>query len=228
MTASGATAELLLRVRALRFAREGGGFELQLPRFDLSAGERVAVVGPSGSGKTTVLGLCAGLLRPHAGELWLLDTPVRGSRDAARRALRRRLGLVFQELELVPHLDLWDNVLLPARLTSGGVSAELGARAARLLSELGIEAARRRRPDSLSRGERQRVAVARALVGSPRLILADEPTASLDAESAARVWSTLRAACEETGAALLASTHESPDPALFGRTLDVRRLESWS
>lgn len=228
MSLASAKPELLLELRDLRFRQPNSDFGLQVRSLQITAGERIALVGKSGSGKTTLLNLLAGLLRPEAGELRLLGAPLAGLPEGARRAVRRRVGLVFQDLELVPHLGLVDNVLLPELLGPSGPSASVRQHAGRLIAELGLEAAARRPPEQLSRGERQRVAVARALVSTPALILADEPTASLDPESAQRVWSALRRASEETGAALVASTHAPTEAAGFTRTLDLERVETWA
>lgn len=215
---------MVLRAKNVRFEYPGAPFSLVIGDLRIEAGERVALVGPSGSGKTTLLGLFAGLLSPDSGELEALGAPILRLREDERRKLRLGMGLVFQDLELVAHLSALDNVLLPLVLSRRGLGSELRERAHQLLAQLGLEASLKRLPHQLSRGERQRIAVARALVHAPRLVLADEPTASLDADNAERVWTTLFQACEAADATLVASTHALPGGARFTRVLDVQSL----
>jgi putative ABC transport system ATP-binding protein len=143
-------------------------------------GEALAVLGPSGSGKSTLLNLIAGLDRPTEGTVTIDGVRVdRLGETASARYRRERIGMVFQFFNLLDDLTVTDNVLLPAQLT-GMAGAKARARAAELLSYLGIERHAQAYPGRLSGGERQRVAVARALMNRPRLLLADEPTGALD------------------------------------------------
>jgi len=156
-----------------------------LSRVDLTVrkGEMLAIVGPSGSGKTTLLNLIGLLDRPSQGELELLGESTM-SLSAAEYAARRRraIGFVFQSYNLIPVLDALDNVLLPLRLNGRPTPAER-ERAQALLGEVGLAQQTRKRPDQMSGGQRQRVAIARALIAEPRLVIADEPTASLDSRN---------------------------------------------
>lgn len=183
------------------------------------AGEVVAVLGPSGSGKTTLLHLLAGLDRPTSGEVWWGGEAVhtRAPRELARLRAQR-VGLVFQDPHLLAELDASANVSLPGRI-QGRVSH---ARAAELLASVGLSDRSRARPATLSGGERQRVAVARALYADPPLILADEPTGSLDRASARSVFDLLVRLARERGRAVVMVTH---DEGLV-RDVDARyRLE---
>lgn len=186
---------------------------------EVRAGEVVAVLGPSGSGKTTLLHLLAGLDRPTSGEVWWGDQAVhtRPPRELAR--LRsERVGLVFQDPHLLPELDATANVSLPGRIR-GRASV---ARAEELLASVGLSERIGARPATLSGGERQRVAVARALYADPPLILADEPTGSLDRASARSVFDLLVRLARERGRAVVMVTH---DEGLV-RDVDARyRLE---
>jgi ABC-type lipoprotein export system ATPase subunit len=173
--------------------------------------ELVAVEGPSGSGKTTLVHLLAGLDRPTRGEVcWPALGPPAGLRPGP-------VAVVFQGPSLIRALDVVENVGLPLLLAGAG-PAEARARACEALERLGIAALAPALPDELSGGQAQRVAIARALAGSPRLILADEPTGLLDRESGRRVIEALLRAARNLGAALVISTH---DPSVAGR-LDTR------
>ena len=171
----------------------------------LGPGEVLAVLGPSGSGKTTLLHLLAGLLPLQEGEVCWEGTPIRELKEEAlaRRRLRF-LGLVFQHHFLFPELTALENVLAPGYL-AGWVDRAWGLC---LLERLGLGGRAHFLPQRLSGGERQRVAVARALYLRPRLLLADEPTASLDRHQAREVLALMRALAGEVGAALVLATHD--------------------
>ena len=209
----------MIAVRDLLFGYPGG-FGLNVPALDVPAGGSVAVIGPSGSGKSTLLGLLSGELTPRAGRIAVDGQDVGALDPAARRLFRlRRVGFVFQDFPLVDWLDATDNVLLPYRL---GLTPDPAppSRARSLLDRLGVGALASRRPASLSQGERQRVAIARALVTRPAVVLADEPTAGLDAPRAAEVARLLVEATGE-GAALVVVTHDPALVGFFGATLDL-------
>ncbi|MCW2958347.1 MAG: transporter ATP-binding protein [Solirubrobacterales bacterium] len=174
---------------------------------DVAPGARVALIGPSGSGKSTLLHLMAGLDTPTLGEVtW----PALG----ARRDLRPGpVAVVFQGPSLIPALTVLENVALPLTLR-GQTDAEARTLAGSALARLGLEDLARKLPEEISGGQAQRVAVARALAGSPRLILADEPTGQLDRANGDRVVDVLLAAADHSGAALVVSTH---DPAVAKR-----------
>ncbi len=212
-----------LEVEGLVIAFPGAGPVLSIPALSLAPGSATAVEGSSGAGKTSLLHALAGIERPAAGavrwdgsSLWTLPGPARD------RWRRERLGLVFQDMHLLPGLSALDNVLLPVLFDHARVPAALRARAAALLEGLGI-AAPHRRAAVLSRGERQRVALARALLRRPAVLLADEPTASLDAAAAGQVSALLLDAAADGGATLLVATH---DPALLARLPHRLRLRA--
>lgn len=194
---------------------------LSIDRLEIPPGAHVGLSGPSGAGKSTLLHLVAGLLAPTEGAVrWgetRLDRLGEGARDRWRR---ETVGFVFQDFHLIDELSVRDNVLLPARFADFRLAAGLAERARRLVERVGL-ADPARRAGRLSRGERQRVAVARALLLSPRLLLADEPTASLDAITAAEVAALLAEVAREAGATLLVAAH---DPALLARLDAVHRL----
>jgi len=209
-------------VEGLRFAYRDG-FVLEHAGFAVSRGTRVAIVGPSGAGKTTLLHLLAGILLPDAGRVVVDGADWRDLSDAARRRHRiSRLGLVFQEFELLDHLTVRENVLLPYFVNGAlALDAAVEVRLEALAAAAGIARHLTRRPRVLSQGERQRVALCRALVTRPAILLADEPTGNLDARTARAVVEMLVAEVDGRGATLLTVTH---DPALlpsFDRVIEL-------
>lgn len=185
----------------------------------MASGELALLEGPSGSGKTTLLSVAAGLLTPDGGEVRVAGAPMSAVDAASRRRLRaRRIGFVFQRANLLPGLDALENVLVQAAL-AGVDSGGARRRAAELLENLGVRHLARRHVGGLSAGEEQRFAVARALVHEPALVLADEPTASLDAAAGRAVVEALEDLGRRRGAAVLVATH---DPRLAG--LATRRI----
>ena len=172
---------------------------------DLEAGELVAVTGRSGSGKSTLLNVVGGLDRVDAGLVEVAGVRMDRASERALAPLRRdRIGFVFQAFHLLPELTGLENVLLPARLDGSGPSLDRGRE---LVERLGLGEAAERLPAVLSGGEQQRLAIARALVNDPQLVLADEPTGNLDAESGELVLALLRSIADE-GRAVLLVTHE--------------------
>lgn len=170
-------------------------------------GEQIALIGESGSGKSTLLNLLAGLDRPDAGRIQIAGHLLAAADPDASAALRRRhIGFVFQAFHLLPHLDAVQNVSL-ALLLQGLPVQQARQRSLDLLTQLGLAARSRAMPAQLSGGEQQRVALARALVHRPSLILADEPTGNLDAETARKALDLMLAQCAGQGSALLMVTH---------------------
>lgn len=182
---------------------------LQDVSLSIAAGEYVAIMGESGAGKSTLLNLIAGLDTPDSGRIFLDGTDVATLDDTARTQLRRaKLGFVFQAFHLLPHLSVERNVALPLAL-NGIAGREARLRVDEMLAAVGLGGRGRSAPSELSGGEMQRVAVARALVHRPGLVLADEPTGNLDAESAAEVLELLRAQLKRDRAAGILVTHSS-------------------
>ena len=186
------------------------GLDLQLAR-----GEFAALIGPSGSGKSTLLNVLGLLERATSGRYELAGQAVDGLDDDARTALRRdTIGFVFQFHHLLPAFSALENVTLPALARDGHVRRAVRERAEALLAEVGLAAAMDKRPAELSGGMQQRVAVARALILEPALVLADEPTGNLDTASSDEVFALLRRIHEEVGTSFLVVTH---DPRLAAR-----------
>jgi len=191
---------------------------LQNVSLQVGAGEFVVVRGPSGSGKTTLLLAAGGMLRPSRGRVCVKGEDVYALPARARAAFRgAHVGFVFQMYHLLPYLSVLENVML-ARGNGGSGPSREDARA--LLDEFGVLAREDHKPSELSAGERQRVAVARALVVRPSLVLADEPTGNLDADNAAEIVGHLSAWCREGGAVLMA-THGEVDGEDVDRTVEI-------
>jgi putative ABC transport system ATP-binding protein len=182
-------------------------------------GEFVAITGPSGSGKSTLLNLLGLLDRPDEGTYRLDGRDVSTLNDDERTWLRnRKLGFIFQAPPMFPRLTALDNVAVPLRYRGLRAAAAREAALA-ALAKVGLAGASRQLPAQLSGGQLQRVAIARALVGRPMLILADEPTAALDVQTADEVIRLLRDLHRETGAAVVMITHELDDAAAASRHL---------
>jgi len=212
MTPAGLAVESLAR-------RYGGRPVLRDLSFSVAPGEFVAIVGESGSGKSTLLNLIAGLESPDSGTVRIGGTDVMTLDDDARTALRRaRVGFVFQSFHILPHLTVAQNVELPLVLLGASV-AERRARTADMLGAVGLGDRADSAPRELSGGELQRVAVARALVHRPALVLADEPTGNLDPETAGIVLTLLGDRVRAAGAAGVLVTHSSVAAARADRVL---------
>ena len=172
-------------------------------------GELLALTGPSGSGKSTILNLCGLIDTPDSGEIVLSGQQVNGLDEIQRTLLRRdALGFVFQNFNLVPVMTVAENVDYPLFI-AGVPAAERRERVAAQLKAVGLLEHAQHRPDALSGGQRQRVAIARALVKRPRLVIADEPTASLDSHTADQVLDLMRELGHAEGAAFVIATHDS-------------------
>ena len=189
----------------------------------IAPGACVALVGRSGAGKSTLLHLLAGIDAPDAGEVRYDDVDLTALDEDRRTAFRRQhLGLVFQSYNLVPSLSAIDNLRLPLELNGMGARAAR-AEATAMLHRLDLAELAGRYADQLSGGQQQRVAVARALVHKPAVMLADEPTGSLDAENAAAVMRLLIGACRERGASLVIATHAQE---VMGQADRLLRIEA--
>jgi len=200
----------MIAISNLEFFYSGSDFRLRIPDLSIARGESVAIIGPSGTGKTTLLNLLAGVMLPESGSIVTNGVEVTELGEAQRRDFRiRGIGMVFQEFELLPHLNVLDNILLPYRITpSLHIDAVVRARAGDLARRVGIETKQLRYVDRLSQGERQRVAVCRALLTSPALLLADEPTGNLDPANKGRVLDILFEYAKETTATFITVTHD--------------------
>lgn len=188
---------------------------------EVRPGELLAIMGPSGSGKSTLLSILGGLDRPTRGEVWLGDRPLHRATEHELSLLRRRhIGFVFQSFHLIPTATLADNVALPL-LLGDALDEEAYRRVADALASVGLAARADHLPDEVSVGERQRAAIARALVSQPELVLADEPTASLDRKRGQEIIELLRGAAH-AGRAVVVVTHDAEVARNADRVIAMR------
>lgn len=218
-------ADPLLEIRGLSKGYREGDRQHAILRganATIRSGEFVALLGPSGSGKSTLLNLVSGIDSPDGGEVLVAGTSLTGLSERERTLFRRHhVGFVFQFFNLLPTLTVEENLLLPLEL-KGRVGASERERARALLDAVGLAGREKSYPDRLSGGEQQRVAVARAVVHDPVLVLADEPTGNLDADTGARVLDLLAELAATDGKALLAVTHSREVADRANRILRIR------
>jgi ABC-type lipoprotein export system ATPase subunit len=216
----------MIRIRDLEFCYAHSDFLLRVPALTIEQGARTAIIGPSGSGKTTLLCVMAGILVPRSGSVRIDGTEMISLTDAARRMLRiRHIGLVFQEFELLEHLNVLDNILLPYRISrSLRLDRSVRERAVLLARQVGIGDKLRRDVRRLSQGERQRVAICRALLPAPRLLLCDEPTGNLDGANKQHVLEILDDYVARARATLVTVTHDQEILQRFDGIVDFARL----
>jgi putative ABC transport system ATP-binding protein len=216
----------MIQVYRLSFTHDSGQFTLNLPELGIAQGETIAITGPSGSGKTTLLNLLAGILRPNEGSIVIDDMTLSQLDDSATRNFRAdKIGLIFQEFELLEYLNVLDNILLPFRINKNlQLTSEARHKAENLAERTGIRDKLNRYPEQLSQGERQRVAVCRALVTEPKILLADEPTGNLDPENKSRVLDLLLNMAREQNTTLVMVTHDHNLVSRFDRVIDFAEL----
>lgn len=229
----------VVALSGVRFAYTAGNKQdvpvLQIEKFSMRAGERVFLQGASGSGKSTLLGLIGGVLEPQTGSVQVLYQELTQLPAAQRDQLRAdHIGFIFQMFNLLPYLSVIDNVLLPTRFSASRAqralqqSNTLAAEAQRLLHALGLRDAAllQRRATDLSQGQQQRVAAARALLGSPPLIIADEPTSALDADTRMTFLNLLLSECARAAAAVLFVSHDRALSAQFDRSVNMQEVNT--
>ena len=220
----------MIDIRELEFTYHGQSagtvpFSLYVDEFAVEPGVSTALVGPSGSGKTTLLGLIAGTLQADAGHIVVCDQTISQLSDGEIGRFRiRHVGQVFQEFELLSYLTVAENVMLPWYIISRGRKADARARAADLLSGVGLASKITSMPGELSQGEQQRVAVCRAMLNNPPLLLADEPTGNLDQENKQNVVDLLVKQAAHNKSTLLMVTHDESLLASFDSVLDMRSI----
>ena len=197
-----------------------------IPRLDIAAGECVAIVGPSGSGKTTLLNLMAGTFVPRSGEINVAGQQLDNMSEGARRRFRiDQVGQVFQAFELLEYLSVSENILLPRLIDSDGrKNTDAQQRIQSLLASVGLQDKADKRPAELSHGERQRVAVCRAMFNRPQLLLADEPTGNLDQANKQNVVELLIRQARQHDSMLLMVTHDHSMLDAFERVVDFAEL----
>ena len=208
---------------SLAFSYPSEAFSLRLGRFVIADGEKVALVGPSGCGKTTLMNLISGILMPQTGGIEVNGTDLATLDFRSRQRFRiSTMGLVPQGFELLDYLTIRENILVPFRLSPGmHLSAERETHCDALAERAGIAGQLGKFPRQLSQGERQRAALCRGLVASPRLILADEPTGNLDPENHERIVALLLAEADRLKATVVMITHNPELMPRFDRVIDL-------
>lgn len=212
----------MISIRQLHFQFPASDFRLCIDELAIDGLKATAIVGPSGSGKTTLLNLIAGLLVPDLGLIQIEERAISEEPDWQRRQFRlQHVGMVFQNFELIDYLTVLDNVLLPCRVGSElKLTAAIKDRAAQLLDSCGMASHARKSVTRLSQGERQRVAICRALLTSPSLILADEPTGNLDPVASTSILDMLLAAVRDLPTTLVMVTHDHSLLPRFDNVVD--------
>ncbi len=211
-------------IRVERVKKHYGDVEiLKGVDLSLSAGQFTAIMGKSGSGKSTLLGIIAGLEKPDEGDVSVMGHTLAGMSDRDLATLRRRsIGIVFQGFSLIPSLTALDNVLLPTFFAAETSAAERRQRGIDLLKQVGLGERLHYHPATLSGGEQQRVAIGRALINSPSILLADEPTGNLDQETGGSVLELLLDLGRTHGTALLMVTHDPDVAAKAGNVVEMK------
>ena len=195
---------------------------VDIPNWSVEAGEQIAIFGPSGSGKSTLLHLLSGVLAPTSGRVSVCGEEISTLSESQRDLFRaRHIGYVFQNFNLLQGYSALENVLMGFAFRSGHAEPKL---ARSLLDQVGVGARMRHRPSEMSRGEQQRVAIARSLVKCPDVVLADEPTGSLDPRNKAQVVSLLRSMCADRGSTLVLVTHDQDVIARFEKQIPFADL----
>jgi len=214
----------MIRCESVRFSYPNDPFGIAVADLTVEEGEQMAIVGPSGCGKTTLINLLAGILTPQQGSIVVDDIELTQFGERDRQDFRIvKMGLIFQEFELLEYLNVLDNILIPYRINPVlQLNDEVKARAEALCIQVGLKDKIRKLPKKLSQGERQRVAVCRALVTNPTLLLCDEPTANLDPENRDNILDILFQYCEASNKTLIVVTHDQEILHRFSRTLDIR------
>jgi len=216
----------MIEIDQLRFRYPRSDFLLDLPELKINDRERVAIVGPSGCGKTTLLNLISGITVPQSGSVKVNGQPISKLSDAQRRDFRiANIGMVFQQFELVDYLDVRDNILLPFAINASlKLDKSVGEKAIVLAESMGLQQKLQRRSGQLSQGEKQRVAICRALITHPKIILADEPTGNLDSKNKGLILELIFEQAKIHGQTLVVVTHDLGILDDFDRIIDFEQF----
>lgn len=212
----------MIHIENLLFRYKGSDFQLNIPKFQLEAGEKVAIIGPSGSGKTTLLNIIAGIVSGEQGKVSVNNVKVDELSDTQRRDFRiTHIGFIFQDFQLLDYLTINDNILHTYRITQAlKLNNHVRVRAQELARQMKIVDKLAHYANELSQGEQQRAAICRALLPQPKLILADEATGNLDPRNKGYILDALFESVEQRDASLLAVTHDHDLLSRFDRVVD--------
>ena len=216
----------MLNIEELYFNYPKSDFQLEIDHLEFKKGKTHALIGPSGSGKTTLLNLIAGISIPQKGNINYKDTEINSLSESERRAFRiSKIGFVFQDFKLINYLSVFENIMLPYRINTRLKSdPQLNDRISTLVKYAGIVKYLSKFPKHLSQGERQRVAICRALVTQPELVLADEPTGNLDPKNKKKILELLFKYCREQDTTLITVTHDHELLPDFDEVIDFSKL----
>tara|TARA_Y100001968_G_scaffold239995_1_gene223513 strand:- start:311 stop:1000 length:690 start_codon:yes stop_codon:yes gene_type:complete len=215
---------LILQIRDLHFQYPASDFKIEISDIKITQGSKIAISGKSGSGKTTLIHLISGILKPQSGEILFYDKSITDMNDKEIRKHRiSNIGFIFQEFELLEYLNVMDNLILPYKINKSLVlDAEIKDKANEIANRIGIGNKLDQHPKQLSGGERQRLAIARALITSPPLIIADEPTGNLDEKTSNIVMDEITDQVSYTNSTLIMISHNNELISSFDEIIDIQ------
>ncbi|MEM9444698.1 MAG: ATP-binding cassette domain-containing protein [Verrucomicrobiota bacterium] len=216
----------MIKLTEVEFSYKSGDFLLEIPNLEIKDGQRLAVIGASGSGKTSLLNLIAGIEVPQLGQVTVANESISSMNSNQRRVFRlNELGLIFQEFELLDYLSCRENILLPYRIgTEMDINKEVLEWVDFLSNKAGLTHLQQKHPKHISHGEKQRVAICRALVGHPKIVLADEPTGNLDPETKGQIMELIFDCVDEVEATFVMVTHDHTLLTRFDQQIDFSKL----
>ena len=217
----------MINLKNINYTYPNSDFHLKIDSLSIEKGKRTAIIGPSGFGKTTMLNLIAGIITSSDGEIRVNETVINQLSDQARRDFRvREIGFVFQDFKLLEYLSVMDNILLPFRINKIlKIGKDSKITAVELAKSLDIADKLSKYPSKLSHGERQRVAICRALLNQPSILLADEPTGNLDPDNKNHIMEILFNYVKDFGSTLITVTHDHELLSGFDATIDFKKLK---
>ena len=215
---------LILQIRDLHFQYPASDFKIEISDIKITQGSKIAISGKSGSGKTTLIHLISGILKPQSGKILFYDESITDMNDKEIRKHRiSNIGFIFQEFELLEYLNVMDNLILPYKINKSLVlDAEIEDKAKEIANRIGIGNKLDQHPKQLSGGERQRLAIARALITSPPLIIADEPTGNLDEKTSNIVMDEITDQVSYTNSTLIMISHNNELISSFDEIIDIQ------
>ena len=215
---------LILQIRDLHFQYPASDFKIEVSDIKITQGSKIAISGKSGSGKTTLIHLISGILKPQSGEILFFDKSITDMNDKEIRKHRiSNIGFIFQEFELLDYLNVMDNLILPYKINKSlSIDEEIKNKAKEIANRIGIGNKLDQHPKQLSGGERQRLAIARALITSPPLIIADEPTGNLDDKTSNIVMDEITDQVSYTNSTLIMISHNNELISSFDEIIDIQ------
>ena len=215
---------LILQIRDLHFQYPASDFKIEISNIKITQGSKIAISGKSGSGKTTLIHLISGILKPQSGEILFFDKSITDMNDNDIRKHRiSNIGFIFQEFELLDYLNVMDNLIIPYKINKSlSLDEEIKNKAKEIANRIGIGNKLDQHPKQLSGGERQRLAIARALITSPPLIIADEPTGNLDNKTSNIVMDEITDQVSYTNSTLIMISHNNELISSFDEIIDIQ------